>query len=78
MSGEGIFMIMLGGVSTYLGPTVGAIVLSLLNDMITRRTEHHGIFLGIIILIFALGLRKGITDFVAEWFRNRRDAAGRS
>jgi branched-chain amino acid transport system permease protein len=78
MSGEGIFMIMLGGLSTYLGPTVGAIVLSLLNDMITRRTEHHGIFLGIIILIFALGLRKGITDFVAEWFRNRRDAARRS
>ena len=75
MSGEGIFMVMLGGVSTFLGPTAGAVILSLLNDLITRRTEHHGIFLGIVILVFALGLRKGVTDFVADWFRARRDPA---
>lgn len=74
ISGEGIFMVMLGGVSTFLGPTVGAVILLLLNDLITRRTEHHGIFLGAIILVFALGLRKGVTDFVAEWFRARREA----
>ena len=75
MSGEGIFMVMLGGVSTFLGPTAGAVILALLNDLITRKTEHHGIFLGIIILVFALGLRKGVTDFIADWFRARREAA---
>ncbi len=75
MSGEGIFMVMLGGVSTFLGPTTGAVILSLLNDLITRRTEHHGIFLGIVILVFALGLRKGVTDFIADWFRARRESA---
>ncbi|MGB3719580.1 MAG: branched-chain amino acid ABC transporter permease [Proteobacteria bacterium] len=76
MSGEGIFMVMLGGISTFLGPTVGAVILSLLNDLITRRTEHHGIFLGVIILVFALGLRKGVTDFIADWFQARRESAG--
>lgn len=78
MSGEGIFMIMLGGLSTFIGPTAGALILSLLNDVITRRTEHHGLFLGAVILLFALGLRKGVTDFVAEWFRQRREAASRA
>lgn len=75
MSGEGIFMIMMGGLSTFIGPTAGAILLSLLNDLVTRRTEHHGLALGFVILLFALGLKKGITDFVADWFRARREAA---
>ncbi len=78
MSGEGIFMIMLGGLSTFIGPAVGALILSLLNDVITRGTEHHGLFLGAVILLFALGLRKGVTDFVADWFRARREASTRS
>lgn len=78
MSGEAIFMIMLGGLSTFIGPAAGALVLSVLNDVITRGTEHHGLLLGAVILLFALGLRKGVTDFVADWFRLRREAAGRT
>lgn len=78
MSGEAIFMIMLGGLSTFIGPTAGALILSLLNDVITRGTEHHGLVLGCVILLFALGFRKGVTDFVADWFRTRREAASRS
>ena len=78
MSGEGIFMIMLGGVSTFLGPVVGAIVLLLLNDVVTRRTEYHGLALGVVILLFAQGLRKGITDFIADKVRARREAVGRT
>jgi len=75
MSGEGIFMIMMGGVSTFIGPVVGALILSGLNDIVSRWTELHGLALGIVILVFALGLRKGVTDFVADWLRARREAA---
>ena len=35
---------------------------------------RHGIVLGVVILFFALGLRKGLLDFVADWFAHRRDA----
>lgn len=77
MSGEGIFMVMLGGVTTFIGPAIGALILSLLNDVITRGTEHHGLYLGAVILLFALGLRKGLTDFIADWFRQRREASAR-
>lgn len=74
ISGEGIFINMLGGVSTFLGPMVGTVLLLLLNDTVTRFTEYHGIVLGVVILFFALGLRKGLLDFVADWFAHRRDA----
>lgn len=75
ISGEGIFMIMLGGISTFLGPTVGTVILLVLNDTLTKFTEHHGLMLGIVILLFALGLRRGVTDFLIEYWRRARAPA---
>ena len=75
ISGEGIFINMLGGVTTFLGPMVGTVLLLILNDTVTRLTEYHGIVLGIVILFFAIGLRKGLMDFAFEWYAQRRDAA---
>ena len=69
MSGEAVFMIMMGGLHAFIGPVVGAALLMLFNDMITRFTELHGIALGIIVLIFALGFKRGITDFAVQIFR---------
>ncbi len=74
ISGEAIFMIMLGGITVFLGPLVGAVMLLLLNDVVTKLTSHYGIVLGGIILLFALGLRKGVLDFVADMWRDRRQA----
>jgi branched-chain amino acid transport system permease protein len=73
ISGEAIFINMLGGVTTFLGPMVGTVLLLILNDTVTRYTEYHGIVLGIVILFFAIGLRKGLMDFVFEWYAQRRD-----
>ena len=67
ISGEGIFMILLGGISRFLGPLVGTVILLILNDTITRNTEHYGLVLGIVILFFAMGLRKGLIDFAVQW-----------
>ena len=74
ISGEAIFMIMLGGLTVFLGPLVGAVMLLLLNDVVTKLTSHYGIVLGGIILLFALGLRKGVLDFVVDMWRDRRQA----
>jgi branched-chain amino acid transport system permease protein len=73
ISGEGIFINMLGGVTTFLGPMVGTVLLLIMNDTVTRLTEYYGIVLGIVILFFAIGLRKGLMDFVVEWYAQRRD-----
>ena len=75
ISGEGIFINMLGGVTTFLGPIVGTVLLLTLNDTVTRLTEYYGIVLGIVILFFAIGLRKGLMDFAVEWYEQRRAGA---
>lgn len=77
MSGEAIFMIMMGGLNIFIGPVVGASLLLLFNDVITRSTEFHGLALGIVVLLFALGFKRGIMDFVQQLFqtiKNKRDA----
>jgi branched-chain amino acid transport system permease protein len=74
-SGEAIFMIMLGGIQVFLGPLVGTAIFLLLNDWITALTEHHGLFMGTILLIITLGLRKGLLDFIMEWRAARPGAA---
>jgi branched-chain amino acid transport system permease protein len=69
ISGQAIFAIMLGGIGTFLGPLVGTALLLVLNDVTTGATEYHGLVLGVVILVFALGLRRGVVDFVLAWRR---------
>jgi branched-chain amino acid transport system permease protein len=71
ISGEGIFIIMLGGLSTFLGPAVGTVILLVLNDFVTRHTEYYGLTLGVIILVFALGLRRGLLDVLVDLWGRR-------
>ena len=66
ISGDAIFAIVMGGIGSFLGPTVGTMILLLLNDLVTRQTQYYGLALGIIILVFALGLRRGVVDFVIQ------------
>ena len=79
MSGEAIFMIMLGGSLVFVGPLIGAVVLETLNHFVTIWTEHHGLVLGAIILVAVLGCRRGIGDFAYEQWAGRRERrAGRA
>lgn len=73
MSGQAIFMIMLGGSRVFLGPLLGAALLQGLNHYITGWTEHHGLVLGIVIVVAVLGLRRGIADFALDWAQSRRE-----
>ena len=71
ISGEGIFTIMLGGLNSFLGPVVGTVILLVLNDFVTRVTEYYGLTLGVVILLFALGLRRGLLDVLIDtWHRH--------
>jgi branched-chain amino acid transport system permease protein len=74
ISGEGVFMILLGGMNAFLGPLAGAVLLLLLSDTVTRFTEHFGLVLGIVILFFALGMRKGVLGFALDAWRKRTAA----
>ena len=71
-SAEPLFMILLGGMQTFLGPVVGAFIFEILNAVVTAHTRYYGLVLGVVILFFALGLRRGLADFV--WLALRRRA----
>jgi branched-chain amino acid transport system permease protein len=71
ISGEGIFIIMLGGLHSFLGPAVGTAILLVLNDFVTKFTEYYGLRLGLVILIFALGLRRGLLDVLLDLWQRR-------
>lgn len=66
MSGEAIFVIMLGGLGSFLGPMAGAAMVTLLNHFVTAHTAYYGLVFGTVILAFALGLRRGVLDIAFE------------
>ncbi len=73
-SGEAIFMIMLGGTQLFFGPLIGAVLLRLLEHFVSIYTEHHGLVLGVAILVIVLGLRQGVADYVVDWLRRRKES----
>ncbi len=77
-SGDAIFMIMMGGLHVFIGPVVGAGLLLLFNDIITRTTEYHGLALGLVVLLFALGFKRGITDFSLELLQKINRKGGKT
>lgn len=73
-SGEAIFMIMLGGLNVFLGPILGAVALRILNDVVQMYTSHTEIVIGVVIMFVVLGLRRGILDFVKDWWVEKQQA----
>ncbi len=75
ISGQAIFAVMLGGVSSFLGPLVGTMILLALNDVVSRYTEYHGLALGGVILLVTLVFRRGVLDVVGDRLARRRPLA---
>lgn len=75
LSGEGLFMIMLGGVSSFFGPMLGAALLIVLEGLVNAHFQYHGLVVGLVILFAVLVLRKGVVDFWAERLALRRQRA---
>jgi branched-chain amino acid transport system permease protein len=65
-SAEPIFMVLVGGVHTFLGPLVGAGILVTLTALITKHTSLWGLVLGVILIAFTLFFKVGVLDFFAS------------
>jgi branched-chain amino acid transport system permease protein len=59
-SAEPVLATLLGGIHTFAGPIVGAVLFYLLKDIIVRFTEYWLICLGIIVVVLVLGFRGGV------------------
>jgi branched-chain amino acid transport system permease protein len=63
-SGDLIFMVMLGGIGTLVGPIAGAVGLLLLEELLPGVSEHWKLGLGVILILVVLFSRGGIAGFL--------------
>ena len=66
VSGEILVMVILGGVETLWGPVFGATALLLLEEFLSRYTEHWMLILGPILILVVLFARRGLYGSFAE------------
>ena len=63
-SGEIMFMVILGGIATLIGPVLGAAALLLLEDFLAAWTTHWQIILGPILVLVVLFARRGLAGLL--------------
>ena len=66
VSGNILVMVVLGGVGTLVGPVFGATALLLLEEFLSRYTEHWMLFLGPILIFVVLFARRGLYGSLVE------------
>jgi branched-chain amino acid transport system permease protein len=69
-SGEIMFMVILGGMGTLVGPVVGAVALLLLEDVLSAWTTHWQMILGPILLLVVLFAKRGLVGLLPEHGRD--------
>jgi branched-chain amino acid transport system permease protein len=77
-SSEVLIMTLLGGMGTFFGPSIGALVLILLNQQIVSYTEYWPLVLGTVLVVLLFGFPGGIAGAVGalsgRLFRRVRSA----
>jgi branched-chain amino acid transport system permease protein len=59
-SGELLVMVIMGGFSSVFGPVLGAMLLLLLEEILSSYTEHWQLLLGPILILVVLFAKKGL------------------
>jgi branched-chain amino acid transport system permease protein len=65
-SGEVMFMVLLGGMGTLVGPVAGAVALLLLEDVLSAWTVHWQMILGPILLLVVVFAKRGLVGWLPE------------
>jgi branched-chain amino acid transport system permease protein len=65
-SGDLMVMVILGGMGSLFGPVIGAIVLLVLEEVLSRFTEHWQIIVGPLLLLIVLFARGGIDGILKK------------
>jgi len=76
-SGKIVFMAVLGGFRTFVGPIVGAVVYNYLESYAVGYTVYWQLFLGVILVVLVLSLPTGIVGTIERMLARRREAAPR-
>jgi len=74
-SGELILMVLLGGTGTLYGPILGALAFLMLEEGLSRLTEHWKVILGPLLVLLVLFGRGGIAGAIERWRRGELTVA---
>ena len=70
-SAEPIFMVVVGGMNSFLGPLVGAAIFKILIAYSTMYTNLWGLIIGGVLVLIILLVRKGLVDYVMDFMATR-------
>jgi branched-chain amino acid transport system permease protein len=59
-SGQGLMMVIMGGIGTLIGPILGAMLFILIEEVLSSYTEHWMIFTGIVFVLMVIFLPGGL------------------
>lgn len=71
-SGQAVMMAILGGAGTFFGPFVGAAVFLMVENVVSTRTEHWPLVVGLVFVLFILVARQGIWGTLVARLRPAR------
>lgn len=66
-SGQVVMMALLGGMNTFFGPFIGALLYLLLEDIITSMTTHWQLILGLTFMACVLFFPRGVWGSILHW-----------
>ena len=69
-SGEFLLVCLMGGVKSFLGPSIGAAVYIFLDKTLSTYTTYWPLVLGLFLVLITLFLRGGIVGFSEKHFRS--------
>ena len=69
LSGELIFMVVLGGMGTIMGPLSGALIFLFLSEILSNITEAWHLIFGPFLILVVLFARGGVDGFFTKWER---------
>ncbi|NOZ83379.1 MAG: branched-chain amino acid ABC transporter permease [Epsilonproteobacteria bacterium] len=69
-SGIPVFMTVIGGSASFLGPMVGSIIYTFLNAFVTGFTQYWPLIIGIVIMLIILFSPGGIQGLIDKWYKH--------
>lgn len=63
-SGRVLLMAYIGGLGHFIGPIIGAVVLTLMNSLLSNYTELWMLYLGVLFVLTVLFLPRGLAGFI--------------
>lgn len=74
-SGRVLLMAYIGGLGYFIGPIIGAVILTLMNSLLSNYTELWMLYLGIMFVLTVLFLPRGFAGFImmhrTAWIRGK-------